>query len=282
MTSGIRPADYLLLKALLRDHLGHDLGEGKEYLLEGRLGPVATAFGLADIAALAHRLRSGADPALREAVLEALAIGETSFFRAGRAFERLRDVAIPTLMVARAASRRLRIWCAACSTGQEAYSIAILLADAFPALAGWRVEILATDSSERSLRRAREGIYTQAEVGRGMPESALRRHFRAVPGGWQVSDAIRRGIEFRRFNLLQPFLGLGDPFDIILARNVLIYLEKGYKSAVLAKFRAVIRDDGFLFLGESETILGLTDLFTFPLGDDPFFAPARDADPPPR
>ncbi|HEV3165677.1 MAG TPA: protein-glutamate O-methyltransferase CheR [Isosphaeraceae bacterium] len=266
--------DYLFLMQFLREHLGHDLGEGKEYLLEGRLGPLAASLGLADVSTLIHRLRRGKDQPLGEAVLEAMITGETSFFRTTKMFDRLRRLAIPALMGARASSRRLRIWCAACSTGQEPYSVAMTLADHFPTLRSWSVDLLATDTSERLLQRAREGLYSPAEVHRGLPKPALRKHFTPVGDRWQVAADLRRSIRFRKFNLLHTFTELGARFDMIFMCNILIYLDGTTKSHILARLREVIEPDGYLFLGESETILGLTEHFTVTQGDDPFYRPA--------
>jgi chemotaxis protein methyltransferase CheR len=265
--------DYLFLMQFLHDYLGHELGEGKEYLLEGRLGPVAAARGLADVSALIHQLRRNQDRPLREAVLEAMITGETSFFRTAKTFDRLRRVVIPALILARSSSQRLRIWCAACSTGQEPYSIAMLLADDFPALRTWTVDLLATDTSERLLQRAREGTYSLSEVQRGLSAALLHRHFHPVGDRWKVSDRLRQSVRFRKFNLLDKLTELGSHFDIIFMCNVLIYLDGLHKARILSGLREVIEPDGYLFLGDSETILGLTDHFVINQGDDPFYRP---------
>jgi len=257
----ISEADYLYVRGFLREQIGYDLGAGKEYLVEGRLGPVAATFGLPNIARLLDQLRLADNRSVRDAVIEAMAINETYFFRAPAVFDTLRTRVLPALLAARKSARRLRIWCAACSTGQEPFSIAMLLADHFPELAGWSTYLLATDISEQSLDRARSGLYSQFEVQRGLSVHLLLKHFTKNHEQWQIADSLRRAITWRKINLLDSYLGIGGPFDLILIRNALIYFDRSLISTVFAKLAQAIAQDGFLILGESETVMGLTDRF---------------------
>jgi chemotaxis protein methyltransferase CheR len=270
----ISTSDYNYLRAFLRDQMGYELGEGKEYLVDGRLGPVAATLGLADVASLLDRLRSAADSKLRDAVIDAMSINETYFFRTPQIFESLRHRIFPMFRMSRRGTRLLRIWCGACSTGQEAYSIAMLIADHFPDLYDWSIQLLATDISDTSLDRAREGLYNQFEVQRGLPIQSLLKHFTKVGDNWRVSDDLRRRVSFQKLNLLDSYNGLFGPFDIVLVRNVLIYFDATRKGAVFSKLRQLIAGDGYLLLGESETVLGLTDEFTLCRENEGFFRPA--------
>lgn len=273
MPPPLRLDDYRFLADLLARNLGHELGEGKEYLLESRLRPVVQEAGLPDLSALVNRLRGGADPQLRDAVMDALSTGETSFFRGSAAFEAIRRQVLPALIQARAGVRRLRFWSAACSTGQEPYSLAMLLLEEFPQVQDWDVTILATDASSVALRRAKEGRYTRLEVQRGLTPDRLARHFEKDHDCWCVRESVRRRVEFRRLNLMDP-LGFGPgQHDLILLRNVLLYFDTPRKSAFFERIRSVIAEDGYLLLGESETILGLTEVFALPATDVPYYRP---------
>ena len=273
MAEPLKSADYDFLRTLLRDRLGHDLGDDKEYLAVSRLAALSQANGLTSLAALFDRLRQARDATLEDAVLGAMLTGETRFFRSSSLFDCLRLRVLPALIKAHADAQRLNVWCAGCSTGQEPYSIAMLLADHFPELARWDVSILATDFSEPALRQAREGSYTIAEIGRGLPETTLRTHFRPHAGRWVIGAEARRHINFQRLNLADP-LPFRAEFDIIFIRNVLIYFGIERKLAVFEGLRRAIKDDGYLFLGESETILGLSGEFACSTEGFEFFRPA--------
>ena len=252
--------DYAFLAALLQQHVGLALGEGREYLIDSRLQPLAAALGYADLAALVRALRRGADARTVQAVCEAMATHESSFFRDRLPYLLLTERILPELIEARRAVRRLRIWCAAASTGQEPYSVAMLL-DAWRfALAGWNVEILATDYSEAALERARAGVYSAFEVQRGVSPVQLERYFEPHDGQWRVRAEVRRQVTFRRFNLLDSFAGLGS-FDVVLCRNVLIYFDVPTKVRVLDRLHPTVASDGYLVLGAAETAIGLTDRF---------------------
>lgn len=273
MAIPVHCSDYQFLREFLNSRIGHDLGEGKEYLVQSRLGALAESSGLPGLAVLFERLRKTRDSALETAVVEAMVTCETSFFRTPSLFESLRQTVVPSLIRARANQRRLNIWCAACSTGQEPYSLAITLHDHFPELRRWDVTILATDISEHALRKGRTGSYSETDVRRGLDPGTLNSHFHASHRRWAVNAEIRRPVTFRSLNLASP-LTFDEEFDIVLLRNVLIYFSTQQKRIVLNGIRNAMRDDGFLYLGESETILGLSDEFTYPPGGQEFYRPA--------
>ena len=191
-----------------------------------------------------------------------MTINETSFFRGGqRLFDNLARVAIPALQRARSTQRRLRIWSGACATGQEPYSILITLLEQCPQLADWKIEIIATDISSRALDQARSGVYNQFEIQRGLPVQLMLKYFTQTGDHWQISDTLRRRIDFRRHNLLDSFLHLAPPLDIVFLRNVLIYFEPSTKIEVFQRLRQSMTPDGILVLGETESTLGITTDF---------------------
>jgi chemotaxis protein methyltransferase CheR len=245
------------IAALVRRRAGIVLTEDKSYLLETRLGPVLARFGLGSLEALGAKLRALPGEAMERAVVEALTTHESSFFRDGRPFEHLR-AALPALLAAKPAGERLRIWSAACSTGQEAYSIAILAAEALGAAARSRVEILGTDISGEILARAREGAFSQFEVQRGLPIRALMAHFVQEGGRWKVRPELAALVRFEERNLLADCAALGR-FDVIFCRNVLIYFDAPTKTRVLDRLAGQLAPGGLLYLGAAETVVGLTD-----------------------
>jgi chemotaxis protein methyltransferase CheR len=251
-------ADYSYLSALLLRTSGLHLGSGREYLIESRLTPVASRLGFSGVADLITALRLRPDPQMIAVICEAMTTNETFFFRDGAPFDLLRQRLLPELVAARRHTRQLRIWSAAASTGQEAYSIAMTIACLVPSLADWRVEIVATDYSPAALDRARAGVYNSFEAQRGLPEHLLKRFFRQVGPDWQINEEMRRAVTFREGNLLEPFGHLG-PFDLILCRNVLIYFDTATKREVLNRITHILAPDGYLFLGSAETALGLCD-----------------------
>jgi chemotaxis protein methyltransferase CheR len=253
------PAEYDFLRKFIKERSGLVLSDDKQYLIESRLLPVARRQGLATISDIAVRLRQPA-PALEAAVVEAMTTNESFFFRDKVPFELFRDTMLPHLLAARAAQRRLRIWCAAASTGQEPYTLAMILKDMEARLKGWTVEILATDLSTEVLERAKSGLYTQFEVQRGLPIQLLMKHFTQKGDMWEIAPAIRSMVQYRPLNLLRDFASLG-PFDIVFCRNVLIYFDQPTKVDVLTRISRLLAPDGFLILGAAETVVGLTDLF---------------------
>lgn len=256
----MRTEDYHFIAQVVARGSGLALGEGKEYLVESRLAPVAASLGLPDLDGLVRRLRQSQDERTVRTICEAMTTNESLFFRDGAPFDVLKTEVFPALAKARAATRSIRIWSAAASTGQEAYSVAMTRALHAADLADWRVEILGTDLSRAAIERARRGIYNQFEVQRGLPITHLVKFFTQVPEGWQISETLRRQVTFRVWNLLEPFVTLGT-FDVIFCRNVLIYFDQPTKAEVLGRLARVLAADGYLFIGGAETVLGVSDEF---------------------
>ena len=254
----ITPTEFDVVRALIRAEAGIVLEPGKEYLVEARLSPLARRDGLAGASELIAQLGRMKGP-LHTKVVEAMTTNETIFFRDIEPFEVLRKEVLPALMEARRATRRLNIWCGASSTGQEPYSIAMTLRD-MPELASWTVEIVATDISTDVLARARNGLYSQLEVNRGLLASHLVKYFEKKGLEWQISDRIRSMVRFDYLNLMRPLPAMAAP-DIVFLRNVLIYFDSADKSAILTRIRNAMRQDGFLFLGAAETTRNLDDRF---------------------
>jgi chemotaxis protein methyltransferase CheR len=252
--------DFEYVCRLVRDRSAVVLEAGKEYLVEARLGPLAGEFGHGSVTELVGRLRAGGDGGLTTRVVEAMVTNETLFFRDGQPFETLRKTVLPGLIARRAAERRLDVWCAASSTGQEPYSLALLLREHFPELSGWRVNVLATDLSSEVLGRARAGRYTQLEVNRGLPAALLVKYFRQHGREWELAEDVRRMVEFRELNLAGPWPGL-PRMDLVFLRNVMIYFDVETKKAILGRVLRVLRPDGYLLLGTAETTHGLSDSF---------------------
>ena len=253
------PHDYDYLRRLLKERSGLVLSADKQYLVESRLAPVARRAGLTGVAELVGKLRR-ADERMVVDVVEAMTTNESFFFRDKIPFEHFRDTIMPALIAARATQRRLRIWCAAASTGQEPYSLAMLLKDMKVKLAGWRIEIVGTDLSVEVLEKAKAGIYSQFEVQRGLPIQMLVKYFAQVGDTWQIAPEIRAMVAYRPLNLLADFSSLGA-FDLVFCRNVLIYFDQDLKIDVLNRLARVIEPDGYLVLGAAETVVGLTDAF---------------------
>jgi chemotaxis protein methyltransferase CheR len=253
------PLDYEYLQKILKDRSGLMLSADKKYLLESRLMPLARKAGVAGISELVQKMRGGSEAVISD-VVEAMTTNETFFFRDKTPFDHFKDTVIPELIKARAGKRSLRIWCAAGSTGQEPYSLAIILKDMSAALSGWRLEIIATDLSPEVLEKSRAGLYTQFEVQRGLPIQSLVKHFTQVGTMWQLNADVRALVQFRQFNLLQDFTHLGK-FDVIFCRNVLIYFDQPTKSDIFGRLAKVSEPDGYLFLGAAETVIGLTDKY---------------------
>ena len=252
------PSDYEYLRKLLKDSSGLDLSADKQYLVESRLIPLARRAGLPGLAELVAKVKSGAD-GLTSEVVEAMTTNETFFFRDKIPFDHLRETILPALLQARASRRSLRIWSAACSTGQEPYSIAMCVRE-FAALAGWRIEIVATDLSQAVLEKAKAGIFSQFEVQRGLPIQMLVKHFTQVGELWQLNADIRAMVQHRQLNLLQDFSHLGT-FDVIFCRNVLIYLDQDANVGIFDRLAKSLGTDGVLVLGAAESVVGISDAF---------------------
>lgn len=250
-------ADFDFLRALLHLRSGLSLSADKRYLAESRLGMLCRRRQIESLEVLVNKLRHGVDRALESAVVEAMTTNETLFFRDRMPFDLFRDVILPEKLAANAATRSLRIWCAAVSTGQEAYSLAMILDDMATRLVGWKIDIVGTDISTEVLDKAREGIYSQFEVQRGLPIQMLLRHFRQDGDKWQISERIRAMVDLRQHNLLEPNAGIGQ-FDVIFCRNVLIYFDVPTKAKVMAALAQRLAQDGVFVLGAAETVIGIT------------------------
>ncbi|MBX6323169.1 MAG: protein-glutamate O-methyltransferase CheR [Rhodospirillaceae bacterium] len=268
-------SDLDVIARLVKDRSGIVLTPDKAYLVESRLLPVLRRWEFASLRDLVASLRDQPPEGLIDQVVEAMTTNETSFFRDLRPFEQLRDVVLPGLMKARAHMRSIRIWSAACSSGQEPYSIAMMLCE-MAGLAGWKVEIVATDISHEMLERAEQGIYTQFEVQRGVDVRTLIKYFQQSADRWHILPRVRRYVTFRPFNLLHDPVVLGR-FDIVFCRNVLIYFDQPTKALVLERIAQQMPEDGVLFLGGAETVLGVTDAFRPVKGQRGLYAPARPA-----
>jgi chemotaxis protein methyltransferase CheR len=255
----VSPLDYDFLCRLLKDQSGLALAADKQYLVESRLLPLARKAGLASLAELVAKLRNGGGPLVAD-VVEAMTTNESFFFRDKIPFDHFRDTIMPALLAARARERRIRIWCAAASTGQEPYSLAICLKDMKDKIAGWRIDIIGTDLSIGVLEKAKAGLYSQFEVQRGLPIQMLVKHFAQTGEMWQISADIRAMVQYRVLNLLSEFSQLGT-FDVVFCRNVLIYFDQPTKVGVLNRIARITAPDGYLALGAAETVVGLTDAF---------------------
>lgn len=258
MSLGIQ--EYKYVRDLVRDRSAIELGENKAYLVETRLMPLVHQEKLTSIGDLVKRLREEPFNGLHQKVVEAMTTNETSFFRDRSPFEMLKKHLLPELIAKRAVERTLNIWCGACSSGQEPYSISMLLREHFPTLAGWDVTLLATDLSTEILESAREGRYSKLEINRGLPVTLLLKYFENEGLKWQIKEDIRQMVDFRMMNLIGTW-PLLPRMDIIFMRNVLIYFDVATKKEILGKIRRVLKPDGYLFLGGSETTLNLDEAF---------------------
>lgn len=248
-------ADFAYLRRFLKARSGLDLGPGKVYLADTRLQPICRLKGYASPSQLLRELRLSPNGDLPRLVADAMANNETFFFRDRPSFDALRETVLPRLAAARRATRRLRVWSAACSTGQEPYSLAMLVADLPGLFAGWQVSILATDLSTAAIERARAGLYSQFEVQRGLPIRYLLQHFSQTEEGWRISAPLRASVEFRVMNLIEDFRDLGG-FDLILCRNLLIYLDGPTKADLVARLAGALAAGGVLCLGAAESAPG--------------------------
>jgi len=287
----VTPHDYDFLRRCLKQRSGLVLSADKQYLVESRLLPVARKASLGSLGELVTTLKRGNAEALMTAVVEAMMTNESFFFRDKTPFENFRSAVIPALLAARQNSRTLRIWCAAAAGGQEPFSLAMALKEMGRKIEGWRIDLVATDLSNEVLEKARQGIYSQFEVQRGLPIQLLIKYFSQVGDLWQIAPEIRAMVKYRQFNLLSDGYHLGT-FDLIFCRNVLIYFDQETKVGVLNRLSELIASDGYLVLGAAETVVGLTNRFKTmadlrglyvpnpPLGRMP--APAAPGAPPPR
>jgi chemotaxis protein methyltransferase CheR len=256
----ISAGDFDYIRELVRVHSALLLETGKEYLVESRLDPVSRRGGFPSCALMIERLRSVPFNDLHRQVVEAMTNNETTFFRDARMFAMLKQAILPEIVSRRAAQRTINIWSAACSSGQEPHSVAILLREFRPSLEGWKTTIVASDMSLEMLARARSGIYSQFEVNRGLPAGLLVKYFEQDRATWEISPDIRRMVEYREINLIQPWPPL-IPMDVILLRNVLIYLDVDTKRSILSRVARALAPGGYLILGAAETTNHLHEAF---------------------
>lgn len=258
----MKPADFDFIKEFLYQKSGLVITPDKMYLLESRLTPLLKPHNLVSLDELVLKLRSPIAPVnLIKDVVEAMTTNETSFFRDLKPFDLFEKTILPYLLTARAHKKSIRIWCAACSSGQEPYSLAMIIKEKFATqLAGWKLDIVATDLSDDILNQARDATYTQFEVQRGLPITMLMKYFTQDGEKWKLKDDVKSMVRFSNFNLLNEMALLGT-FDIIFCRNVLIYFDEKTKGKVLANLAGRMEKDAFLLLGGAETVLGITDKF---------------------
>jgi chemotaxis protein methyltransferase CheR len=259
--------DFSYLRHLVRKYSAIVLDENKEYLAELHLGALAESAGFDSLASLASHLREQPFGRLHEQAIEALVTYETSFFRDIHPFEALKSRVLPNLIEQRKETRSFNIWCAACSSGQEPYSIAMLMHEHFPMFVNskivrplWNVRLIASDFSSRALTRARQGYYSHLEIKRGLSPALRDKYFQQQGNGWRIESDIRQMVDFRQINLIDSWASL-PKMDLIFLRNVLIYFDTDTKKAILAKVRQLLKPDGYLFLGGSETTMNLDDSF---------------------
>ena len=259
--NALTDADHTWLRHLLHERTGVLLDATREHFAEMRLGGLATEWGVESLPELLEALRTEEGwGVLHRLVIEALAIAETSWFRDAHLWEELRQTVLPDLLRRRRVLKRLNLWSAACATGQEPYSLAMVLHEMGPALSSWQVQLLATDFSQGILKRARAGCYSPIEMNRGLPATQLVRHFRKSGEAWELRPDVRTRVEFRELNLAQPWPSL-PPMDLVLMRNVLLYFGPELRRRVLRQLAHVLAPDGLLVLGAGETTLTMDDSF---------------------
>jgi chemotaxis protein methyltransferase CheR len=248
--------EFAFVSQLVRREASIVLAPGKEYLVEARLIPVARAVGAPSVNEFLAELQRRPDPANQRRIVDALTTNETSWFRDREPFAALTEVVLPELVKSRGSTRKVRLWSAASSSGQEAYSLAITLQENLPP--GWGYEIMGTDISTQMVKRAETAEYSQVEVNRGLPASQLVQYFERAGAHWRITPALRRNVSFRLMNLTTPLPSM-QPFDVIFLRNVLIYFDVAVKRTVLQNVARLLRPDGWLFLGAAETTIGIDD-----------------------
>jgi chemotaxis protein methyltransferase CheR len=268
----IAPADFAYVRELVHRRSAIFLEAGKEYLVESRLQPIAQATGEGSLDQLVSRLRSSPEGSLHQRVVEAMMTNETSWFRDHHPFHAFESVILPELLHRRAAERRLTVWSAATASGQEAYSIAMVLHERLAADPTWDLRVLATDLSEEMVRRTIAGRYSQLEINRGLPAARLVRHFTRAGAEWQVNEPLRRMVDARPLNLAAPFPPLPS-VDVMFLRNVLIYFKVDTRREIFDRVRRVLRPDGYLILGGAETTLSVDAFERVPLDKATVYRP---------
>lgn len=257
----LRPEEFDFLATMLKSRSGLSLTPDKVYLIESRLLNLIKSTGTNDLAGLIGRLRTTNDKTIENEIVQAMTVNESMFFRDTKPFEQIRKTVLPMILQANATKKHIRIWSAACSSGQEPYSLAICLLEDAAKYPGVTFEIVATDLSLKILEKAKSGQYTQFEVQRGLPIQMLIKYFTQKEGNmWEVQPKLKSMVRFEPHNLMQDGMRFGK-FDIILCRNVLIYFDEATKSGVLNRMASQMNPPGVLFLGSAETVLGLTEKF---------------------
>lgn len=252
--------DFEHFIGFLKTKAGIVITADKAYLVENRLAPIARKHGMTTSDEVLAKLRQSPSTVLLNDVLDAMTTNETLFFRDQRPFDQFRDHVLPALMERNTASKRIRIWCAACSSGQEPYSLAMMFSELGAKVSDWRLDIVGTDISKTILEKARKAEYSQFEVQRGLPITMLVKYFEQKGEAWALKPDIKNKVSFREFNLLDNPTSLGQ-FDVVFCRNVLIYFDQPTKADILARIAGVMPTDGHLFLGGAETVLGVSDKF---------------------
>ncbi|GHF22507.1 chemotaxis protein CheR [Kordiimonas sediminis] len=268
----MRSEDFEFLADMLKRRSGLMLTKDKVYLLESRLTPLARNHGLESLEALVQKLRVSRSEALAVEVTEAMTTNESFFFRDNTPFDLFKKHVLPMVEKTNT-TKRLRIWCAAASTGQEPYSLAMILKENWFKWKDWNIEIVGTDICTQVLEKAKKGHYSQFEVQRGLPIQMLIKYFTQDGDVWKLNDEIKSMVKYRPFNLLDSYSTLGS-FDVIFCRNVLIYFDQKTKSDVLERMRRNLSDQGVLFLGAAETVLGITDAFKPVRGQRGLYVPS--------
>ena len=267
---GCSDKDYEYLRKVVLKQSANVMDASRNGLFDTRLSPIARLAGASSLGDLVGMLRNDEPAPLHRTVAEAMTINETSFFRDTKPFETLRTTILPRLIEKKRKERRLAIWSAACSTGQEAYSLAMMIRDSFPELAGWEVRIIGTDLSRPVVEYARRGKYKRLEVNRGLPARALVRHFTRLDEEWEVGAELRRMCEFRSVNLCGPLPPLPS-FDLVLLRNVLLYFSQQDRRTVLGAAHRVMHPEGYLLLGNAEQAEDSTDVFQVEFAGESYF-----------
>lgn len=272
-STALSTADFDYFRGLVKDRSAIVLEPGKEYLVESRLSPIMRQQGYKTLGEVINALRQR-KPGLEEKVVDAMTTNETSWFRDIHPFDAFRTVLIPELIEKRRSQRELTFWCAAASSGQEPYSLCMIMREHFPELASWRVKFVATDISPSMLERCRQARYSQLEVNRGLPASYLVKYFERSGAEWQVKSDIRNMVEFKLLNLAESWPMMAAQFDVVFIRNVLIYFDRDTKRKILQGIKRVLRPDGVLMLGSSETTFNIDDSWTSrPLGKTIVYLP---------
>lgn len=256
----ISTSDFDYVRCMVRERAAIVLESDKQYLVDARLVSLAFKEGYPSVQDLVSKLRTQPKDELIRKVVECMTTNETMFFRDTHPFEVMRKYILPDLLNKRSGKRALNLWCGAASSGQEPYSVMMMLREHFPQLASWNLTFVATDLSSEILAKARAGVYNQLEVNRGLPAPLLLKYFTKQGMNWQIKDEIRQAVQFREMNLCKPWPPLGE-MDIVFLRNVLIYFDVEMKKSILGRIRRQLRPDGYLFVGSAETTLNLDDSF---------------------